>query len=901
MRLPGVRSVFIALSTVFAVMLGIPATTALAEDDSARGSSEPETVECVFQCSREELQEFITDAGSDPTKIVLGLLDTDIDETLVIPAGADITIVNAPTTDPNYVNDTRLLRENGFAGTLIEVEEGAKLTLDKNESGIGTLSVGARGEWVKANSPAIEVKGELIMNHGRVEGARGLSKKKEAAITVTGSNAKFVLNEGKVTDNQRLLGSPSTTQEGAANVALSDGATMVMNGGEISKGRAMTDEGAYGETGGIGLFGGSHLTINGGTITGNHGWAGNIGIYSWLSGANTEGYETKRSIVEINGGEISKGYAQFGGGGINIFGNGAVTMNAGQISYNKAAYGGGVNAMDLYVKAGDNPFEEVPAEGKGNGFTTEEWTEISPASFTMRGGTISNNWSANTGGGVNTVSNGVWLLGGEISNNTADSLGGGLYVATESYSAHLQNALVTRNGFSDATKYDRGKGGGIWLCPTGSLTMHVTDGGAIFDNTAPRNSDEISNYYGDDIAHDNYGQSNPAKLILDKNMLGGGESAYYKDGGVNKTRFDDENRGKEQIFQNLADDSPKTETDDNADYRSTLSNEGLKNVASDEAKLRARAWSSLIITGNKAPRGSGIGSNGNVTFGTPESTEISVRKEWTYTTGQELSEDLKVPVTVQLEANFADEAETFPVAKPVVLDGDNNWSYTFRDLPTENRGRRIIYSVKELDSDILKNGFSSSVAVDPDKEKTFIVKNELDFISIPVEKFWEGGEVTDRPKSVTVRLLQNGERTDQTITLNEANGWKGQFTNLQPYKTWDGETGQFEANVYSVVEDNTGSFESLVSGDQTGGFKITNRFIPTEPTTQPTTQPTTEPGGTEPSTTVTSPVPPTSTEPSLPGRPQLPKTGTDLLILTPIAIALLIAGGGILIARRQAK
>ncbi|MDK8351718.1 hypothetical protein QP786_07130, partial [Gleimia europaea] len=113
MRLPRVRSVFIALSTVFAVMLGIPATTALAEDESAQGSGEPETVECVFQCSREELQEFITNAGSDPTKIVLGLLDTDIDETLVIPAGADITIVNAPTTDPNYVNDTRLLRENG--------------------------------------------------------------------------------------------------------------------------------------------------------------------------------------------------------------------------------------------------------------------------------------------------------------------------------------------------------------------------------------------------------------------------------------------------------------------------------------------------------------------------------------------------------------------------------------------------------------------------------------------------------------------------------------------------------------------------------------------------------------------------------------------------------------------
>ena len=241
------------------------------------------------------------------------------------------------------------------------------------------------------------------------------------------------------------------------------------------------------------------------------------------------------------------------------------------------------------------------------------------------------------------------------------------------------------------------------------------------------------------------------------------------------------------------------------------------------------------------------------------------------------------------------------VAKPVVLDGDNNWSYTFRDLPTVNKGRSIIYSVKELDSDILKNGFSSSVAVDPDKEKTFIVKNELDFISVPVEKFWEGGEVTDRPKSVTIRLLQNGERTDQTITLNEANRWKGQFTNLQPYKKWDGETGQFEANVYSVIEDNTGSFESSISGNQTDGFKITNRFIPTEPTTQPTTQPTTEPGGTEPSTTVMSPVPPTSTEPSLPGRPQLPKTGTDLLILTPIAIALLIAGGGILIARRQAK
>ncbi|HEM5345044.1 TPA: Cna B-type domain-containing protein, partial [Streptococcus suis] len=65
------------------------------------------------------------------------------------------------------------------------------------------------------------------------------------------------------------------------------------------------------------------------------------------------------------------------------------------------------------------------------------------------------------------------------------------------------------------------------------------------------------------------------------------------------------------------------------------------------------------------------------------------------------------------------------------------------------------------------------------------VKNTKIKTEIPVEKKWEDGNNRDgkRPTSITVQLMADGQEVaGQTKELNEGNGWKANFTNLDKYK-----------------------------------------------------------------------------------------------------------------------
>lgn len=94
-------------------------------------------------------------------------------------------------------------------------------------------------------------------------------------------------------------------------------------------------------------------------------------------------------------------------------------------------------------------------------------------------------------------------------------------------------------------------------------------------------------------------------------------------------------------------------------------------------------------------------------------------------------------------------------------------------------------------------------------------------INIPVEKVWEDNNNQDgkRPGSVTVTLYANNQPTDQTLTLSEANGWKGTFENLDEFK--DGE----KIN-YTVEEASVSGYTTVVTGDASTGFTITNSYTP---------------------------------------------------------------------------
>lgn len=773
----------------------------------------------VLYCEPDRLEELIAQAGTTPTRIEIGNgTETLLTKTIVIPAGADIELVDADIAP--WSSESKIIRDDGnFTGSLLKVEKGAKLTLSaRTENGEG-ITIDSRAQYDNvvtgsSFSPTILVEGELVMNAGTITGARKLTGFYQGAVTAQGEESKFTMNGGTITDNHRMKNNPGSVQRGAGNVALSSGATMVMNGGEISRGETDTSAGAYGEVGGIGVFNGAHLEINGGKVTQNTGWAGNINVSHWLNESNVKpGDDTSdtRSTLVFNDGEISKGKAAFSGGGINVFGNADVTMNGGTIADNQAPNGGGVNAMDMYINGDPRTWKEIDSDGSlwtkqhfGEP-KSEEWTKMSPARFVMNGGSVLRNSATRTGGGINVISNAVKLNAGLIEGNSADQQGGGVYIATKSYTARFMDTLITEN--STARGDFVAVGGGIWLCPTGRMTLHVTNGAAVFDNASPTTATD--HHWGDDIAHDAYGGSTSARMLIDSHMLGGGEPTLYKDGGFNQPRFDAENPGKKQVF-----DGEERESDETSDYRTSLHNAGLKTITDQNAKNNANSWARLIITKNQSPRGGGIGSNGGLEFGTPEKTEVKVSKAWKDSEGNDLVDEAsKVAVKVQLVGSVG--GEKFYIGQPAELNADNKWTHTFKDLPKTKtvKGEQVevTYSVEEQGVDGANTVKMEGTAQDGLK------------ITAPLAM-----------SPVNVQLLQstdgiNTSPVGDPVVLDETNDWTHTFEGLPTTKTTGDEDSENteELNIsYSVKELGVSGFTIKVEGDTEKGFTVTNTQVP---------------------------------------------------------------------------
>jgi LPXTG-motif cell wall-anchored protein len=95
--------------------------------------------------------------------------------------------------------------------------------------------------------------------------------------------------------------------------------------------------------------------------------------------------------------------------------------------------------------------------------------------------------------------------------------------------------------------------------------------------------------------------------------------------------------------------------------------------------------------------------------------------------------------------------------------------------------------------------------------------------SFVVMKNWDDNNnvAGKRPESITVALYQNGQKTNQTVTLSDANDWFAMFTGLEKYKS-NGEPHQ-----YSIKEVNVpAGYEQKVDGNT-----ITNIYIDTTPKT----------------------------------------------------------------------
>ena len=802
-----------------------------------------------------ELQQAINDA-TEPTEIVL-TADMQLTATVTVPAGKDITLKGGVTL-------TRTSTAIAF-----DIKEGASLTWED-------IILDGDAKDTNYKSSVINNQGKLTINGGEIKNVRSNSAM-VGIVTAKGPNAVLTMNGGSIHDNYM-------SNQFTNVVKITEGASFFMNGGDISN-NTLEHSGSSGLNSAVGvegIKGSSIMEMTGGTITGNTAEYGGILVgtystnYTMQNNFSNPAHYYSTGTLNLKGGTISNNTAAVLGGGIAVNGTGILTMDGGTISGNKAPFGGGIGVVD-YLTSTD-----------GQRFGEARWRGFFPAAATINGGLITGNEATMTavtsqitdpnaengvGGGLYVASKEVYVNGGQFTNNTAGKQGGGIYVASVPYVLHMGKTLVTGN---TATKL----GGGMWLCPTGSATTAVTNGASFFDNvagTGAANNDTSA--AGDDVASINKQDPATQTLILSNNGLDNWLVHWYEDGKI------------DEAYLGNSDGSPR--------YPSTVSpvvdrgtldgiteKIALKAIVSDEGKAAARNAAEVIVTGNSAPRGGGIGSNGSVAFGTDpvnyDKVDLTVSKKWEATNTSHVTS-----VTVGLfritKANFdavaltnadgsaldttsmseseifqakvdklmTSGAATFTQIDQVTLSNANDWKFKFVDLfkydmvnDAQDTTNPNIYFVREMDTDgnwvaneatatfgtqtirvNYKATLNASGAYDQE-----ISNEEVQYRNIEVTKKWVGGIASQ----VEVQLYKDGVAEGAPVILNAANNWTITYTNLVVR-----DAGKTIDNAYEVREVGESANVITIDGkkyqvtygliDANGKMEITNKKEP-EPT-----------------------------------------------------------------------
>ena len=152
------------------------------------------------------------------------------------------------------------------------------------------------------------------------------------------------------------------------------------------------------------------------------------------------------------------------------------------------------------------------------------------------------------------------------------------------------------------------------------------------------------------------------------------------------------------------------------------------------------------------------------------------------------------------------------VIKTVEVTEEDDWSWTFEELPEYKNGNLIDYKIDEEDVE----GYSKKV-------ETYDITNTHKPATVEISgtKTWDDADDQDgqRPESITVNLLADGEKVDSaTVTPDEEGNWTYTFTATK-YKV--GEVGH--EIVYTVTEENVEGYETEIPE---GEYNITNKHTP---------------------------------------------------------------------------
>lgn len=149
-------------------------------------------------------------------------------------------------------------------------------------------------------------------------------------------------------------------------------------------------------------------------------------------------------------------------------------------------------------------------------------------------------------------------------------------------------------------------------------------------------------------------------------------------------------------------------------------------------------------------------------------TSVSVQKVWKIDNGGEQPEFVKVQL----------EKDGQPYGNPVTLNDKNGWKYEWKDLPLG-----FTWTVEEVDA---PEGFTSYTN---NYDNHFVITNDdVDTEQKPetvnVRKVWVIDDGGERPDSVSVQLMRDGEPFGDPVTLNDANDWSYAWNDLESGHNW---------------------------------------------------------------------------------------------------------------------
>ena len=642
-------------------------------------------------------------AGSgEPVKIEKNI---QLQDPVTVPKGKTVVI----TSDAQQIilGDSSHEPENLFV-----IEDGASLQFEGKVKLYGRYNTGS----------VVLNRGSFVMDGADVVIERAaLENSNIGVVENDGANAVFTLKSGTIANNK-------VSGQFDASVRVTNGAHFKMDGGTIQNNTADTANSDISSPAVL-LLGDSYFEMNGGTISGNE---GQCGTAVYLTGSS----ENSKAHFVMNGGSlqnnVSKRYTTNSTptGAVFVKYSAEFLMYGGEISGNTTLGNGGGVAV----------FDELPTAEHGTTFKMYGGTIAGNRasgggqssgggiySFSndvyLYGGLIQDN-AAYQGGGVYSEGNAnvyttLHLQDAMITGNTAKQGGGLWFCPTGNAELYMKNGAVIYGNTADQAGDDFASpqvadvnGNGVTLSdylPNGKVFYWYKDGRLNYaggnnygtHGEGPR-YDENTN--AERVSHvKDYKQGLALKAIVpdeDLGMLMGalvitGNTAWHGGGGIgaNGGVVIGENTGStyettvRKVWEN------KGYAEAQPDHVTVHLKEKYTGDVVDTAELNAgNAWQHTFADLPDSPEHYTVeeepvdgysaryvqNDDGSFTItNTYQTKAVSVRKVW-------VNDDLEFrPASVEVELAAIDRVGAF-APRTAVLSADNNWTYTFDNLPAEH-------------------------------------------------------------------------------------------------------------------------------------------------------------------------------------------------------------------------